>query len=79
MKKTIPVIGMACSVCSAHVEKKLQSLEGVNSASVQRIVDKAALVFVPAVAATAFLTFLVWWIVGGNEALPQAILSVNSL
>ena len=27
MKKTIPVIGMACSVCSANVEKKLQSLE----------------------------------------------------
>ena len=24
MKKTIPVIGMACSVCSANVEKKLQ-------------------------------------------------------
>ena len=34
MKKTIPVIGMACSVCSANVEKKLQSLEGINSASV---------------------------------------------
>ena len=34
MKKTIPVIGMACSVCSANVEKKLNSLEGIHSASV---------------------------------------------
>lgn len=34
MKTTVPVIGMACSACSANVERKLNSLEGVNSASV---------------------------------------------
>ena len=34
MKKTIPVIGMACSACSANVERKLNSLNGVASASV---------------------------------------------
>ena len=34
MKKVIPVIGMACSACSAHVEKCLSHLEGVSSASV---------------------------------------------
>ena len=34
MKKTIPVVGMACSACSANVEKKLNSLAGINSASV---------------------------------------------
>ena len=34
MKKTIPVVGMACSACSANIEKKLCSLAGVNSASV---------------------------------------------
>ena len=43
MKKTIPVIGMACSVCSANVEKKLQSLEGINSASVS-LANRTALV-----------------------------------
>jgi P-type Cu2+ transporter len=43
MKKTIPVIGMACSVCSANVEKKLQSLEGINSASVS-LASRTALV-----------------------------------
>lgn len=33
-KRTIPVIGMACSACSAHVEKCLSQLEGVASVSV---------------------------------------------
>ncbi len=46
-----------------------------SKAPVQRIVDKAALVFVPVVAAIALVTFIVWWAIGGNAALPQAIIS----
>lgn len=34
MKKTIPVVGMACAACAANVERKLSSLEGVQGASV---------------------------------------------
>ena len=34
MRKIIPVIGMACSACSAHVEQCLSHIEGVSSASV---------------------------------------------
>jgi Cu2+-exporting ATPase len=34
MKQTIPVVGMAFSACSANVERKLNALEGVLSASV---------------------------------------------
>ena len=33
-KRTIPVVGMACSACSANVEKKLNSLPGIKSAAV---------------------------------------------
>lgn len=33
-KKTIAVLGMMCAGCAAHVEKKLNSLDGINSASV---------------------------------------------
>ena len=33
-KKTIPVVGMACAGCSANVERKLNSLVGIKSASV---------------------------------------------
>ena len=58
----------------AHIIRMVQEAQG-SKAPVQRIVDKAALIFVSAVAAIALITFLVWWIVGGNEALPQAILS----
>ena len=58
----------------AHISRMVQEAQG-SKAPVQRIVDKAAVVFVPVVAAIAFFTFLVWLIVGGNGALPQAILS----
>lgn len=34
VKKTIPVVGMACAACSAHVERTLNSLQGVHSAAV---------------------------------------------
>ncbi len=34
MKKTIPVIGMACASCSANVERKLNGLDGIQQASV---------------------------------------------
>lgn len=33
-KKNIPVIGMMCAVCSANVERKLRSLEGVKDVAV---------------------------------------------
>ena len=62
----------------AHIIKMVQEAQG-SKAPVQRIVDKAALVFVPVVAAIAFLTFLMWWLIGGNDSLPQAILSAVSV
>ncbi len=58
----------------AHIIKMVQEAQG-SKAPVQRIVDKAALVFVPVVAGIALVTFLAWWIIGGNAYLPQAILS----
>lgn len=58
----------------AHIIKMVQEAQG-SKAPVQRIVDKAALVFVPVVAGIALITFLTWWIIGGNAYLPQAILS----
>lgn len=58
----------------AQIIRMVQEAQG-SKAPVQRIVDKAALVFVPVVAAIALVTFVVWWAIGGNAALPQAILS----
>ena len=62
----------------AHIIKMVQEAQG-SKAPVQRIVDKAALVFVPIVAGIALLTFLAWWLIGGNGYLPQAILSAVSV
>ena len=58
----------------AQIIRMVQEAQG-SKAPVQRIVDKAALVFVPVVAAIALVTFIVWWAIGGNAALPQAFLS----
>ena len=58
----------------AHIIRMVQEAQG-SKAPVQRIVDKAALVFVPVVACIALATFLLWWLIGGNSALPQAIMS----
>ena len=58
----------------AHIIQMVQEAQG-SKAPVQRIVDQAALIFVPIVALISLATFLLWWIIGGNTALPQAILS----
>ena len=42
-KRVIPVVGMACSSCSANVERTLRSLDGVVSASVN-LASRSALV-----------------------------------
>ncbi len=49
MKKIIPVVGMACSACSAHVEEKLKSLNGVHEASVSLLLRQATIDFDPTV------------------------------
>lgn len=58
----------------AHIIRMVQEAQG-SKAPVQRVVDRAALIFVPVVACIALVTFLSWWIIGGNTCLPQAIMS----
>ena len=43
MKRTVPVVGMACASCAANVEKKLCSLPGVKEVSVS-LVGRSALI-----------------------------------
>ena len=70
----IKASGVGSETVLARIIRMVQEAQG-SKAPVQRIVDKAALIFVPAVAAIALITFLAWWLIGGNAALPQAILS----
>ena len=58
--------------------RMVQEAQG-SKAPVQRFVDKAALVFVPCVLAIAALTFVIWYAVGGEAVLPQALLSAISV
>ena len=46
-----------------------------SKAPVQRLVDKAASVFVPVVAILSIITIVLWLLIGGTSALPQAIMS----
>lgn len=62
----------------AQIIRMVQEAQS-SKAPVQRIVDRAALVFVPTVAVASLLTFLVWLIVGGFAALPQAVMSAVSV
>ena len=62
----------------AHIIHTVQEAQG-SKAPVQRIVDKAALVFVPTIIALAVVTFVAWWAIGGNSTLPQAIMSAVSV
>ena len=58
----------------AHIIRMVQEAEG-SKAPVQRIVDKAVMVFVPVVGTLALLTFFLWLGLGGPALLPKAIVS----
>ena len=42
IKETLKISGMSCAACAARIEKKLNSMEGVQSAAVNLASEKAA-------------------------------------
>lgn len=62
----------------AQIIKMVQEAQG-SKAPVQRVVDKIALVFVPAVLCLSAVTFILWYAIGGNASLPHAVLSALSM
>lgn len=58
----------------SHIIRMVEAAQS-SKPPVQRIVDRAALLFVPTVALISLVTFLSWWILGGTVLLPHAILS----
>jgi Cu2+-exporting ATPase len=59
----------------AHIIRRVQEAQG-SKAPVQQLVDKIAGVFVPVVIGIAVLSFLVWIIAGGENALTHALLAM---
>lgn len=62
----------------AHIIKMVQQAQG-SKPPIQRLVDKVAGVFVPVVMSISILTFVVWMILGGENALTQALLAMVSV
>lgn len=62
----------------AQIIKTIQAAQG-SRAPVQSLVDKIAGIFVPVVIGIAILTFIVWMIFGGENALTHALLASVSV
>lgn len=62
----------------AQIIRMVQEAQG-SKAPVQRVADKIARVFVPAVLCLAVITFIIWYAAGGDTLLPRAILSAVSV
>ena len=62
----------------ANMIRMVQEAQG-SKAPVQRTVDRVALIFVPAVVLIAIATFALWYFIGGQTMLPQAVLSAVSV
>lgn len=62
----------------ARIIKMVQEAQG-SKAPVQRTADRIALVFVPTVIMLSLITFVLWYGIGGESRLPQAILSAVSV
>lgn len=62
----------------AQIIKTVQEAQG-SKAPVQRITDRIAAVFVPAILVISLLTFVVWIATGGEETMPRAIMSAVSV
>jgi len=46
-KIVLPILGMSCAVCAQRIEKKLSSLEGVETATVNFATEKAIVEYDP--------------------------------
>lgn len=62
----------------AQIIRMVQEAQA-SKAPVQRLVDRAALVFVPVIAGISLITFILWLVFGGIEALPRAVMSAVSV
>jgi P-type Cu2+ transporter len=62
----------------ARIIRMVQEAQG-SKPPVQKLVDKVASIFVPVVISISILSFAAWMILGGENALPQALLTMVSV
>ncbi|NPD92785.1 heavy metal translocating P-type ATPase [Xylanibacter muris] len=62
----------------ANIIRMVRQAQG-SKAPVQRITDKIAMIFVPAIVLISLATLVLWIVIGGTDMLPHAILSAVSV
>ncbi|MDL2255819.1 heavy metal translocating P-type ATPase [Parabacteroides sp. OttesenSCG-928-K15] len=70
--------GVGSGTVLAQIVQMVQQAQG-SKAPVQRIVDKISAIFVPAVIGLSILTFIIWLLIGGDNAFSYGLLSAVSV
>lgn len=71
---TMKAVGVGSETVLAQIIKMVQEAQG-SKAPVQKLVDKIAGIFVPIVIVIAIVSFISWWIFGGDHAFSQALMA----
>lgn len=74
---TVRATGVGSDTALAHIIELVKQAQG-SRAPIQRIADRVSAVFVPAIIGIAFVTFALWWVLGG-EFVPAMIRMVAVL
>ena len=75
---SIRATGVGKSTVLSQIVQMVEEAQG-SKAPVQRIVDKISHVFVPVVVLVAAITFIAWWVVGGQACFSYGLLSAVSV
>lgn len=62
----------------ARIIRMVQEAQG-SKPPIQKLVDKVASIFVPVVISISIISFVTWMVLGGENALPQALLTMVSV
>ena len=75
---TMQATGVGSDTMLAHIIRMVEEAQG-SKAPIQRLADKVASVFVPAVFAVAFMTFIIWYVVPDHANFSRALINFVSV
>jgi len=75
---TIRATGVGSETMLAHIIRMVEEAQG-SKAPIQRLADKVASIFVPAVFVIAFITFIIWYFVPADAGFSRALINFVSV